>query len=81
MTTPGYPVLPSFPRLGFLVLLGWHGDSSQPVRVIGETPKRWRIEPTGQEPVRLAGKRWVRPGSSALVPKHAVRFAVEGGRS
>jgi hypothetical protein len=59
--------------LGWLHLDGWEGRTKQPVKVVGQTPKRYRIKPEGDIPVRLAGRsRSVRPGETVLVPKYAV---------
>jgi len=53
-----------------LMLTGWHGFSKQPVEVIGETPKRYRIR--AEKLTRLAGRhRYLEPGKTALVPKTA----------
>lgn len=49
------------------------GFRAIPVLVIGETPKRHRIEAV--KDMRLAGRcRSLKAGESALVPKTAVRF-------
>jgi hypothetical protein len=61
---------------GVLMKDGWAGRIDTPVLVVGETPKRFRITPPNDEPVKLAGRaRWLQPGQTALVPKHAVRLA------
>ena len=58
---------------GVLVLDGWAGRTEQPVLIVGETPKRYRIACV-DKPVKLGGRnRWLNPGSTALVPKSAVR--------
>ncbi|MDQ6900234.1 MAG: hypothetical protein M3072_12125 [Candidatus Dormibacteraeota bacterium] len=50
---------------------GWAGRSSQEVLVVEETAKRYRIQAITR--TRLAGRRrWLDPGQTALVPKHAV---------
>lgn len=60
---------------GVLMLDGWAGRSDWPVVIVGETPKRYRITPDGDKPVKLGGRsRWLQPGQTALVPKHAVRL-------
>lgn len=49
------------------------GRQEKPCRVVGETPKRYRIEvdqPTGLPP----GFTIMLPGQQKLVPKRAVRF-------
>lgn len=62
------------PRLAELFLDGWAGRRSQPVLIVGETPKRYRIRTTTAAPVRLAGRRrWLFEGETVLVPKTAVR--------
>ena len=49
------------------------GARRLPVRVIGETPTRYRIE--ADFTIRLQGRgRVLERGQSALVPKHAIRF-------
>lgn len=60
-------------RGGLLCLDGWSGRVEQPVAVIGETPKRYRIRAITR--TRLAGLyRWLKPGDTALVPKNAIKF-------
>ncbi len=60
---------------GFLILSGWAGRWKQAVRIVGETPKKYRIEPV-DKPVRLAGKqRYLHLGETILVPKHAVKIS------
>ncbi len=49
----------------------WAGRIESPCRVVGETPTRYRIE-VDQNIVLPRGV--LRPGTSALVPKTAVRF-------
>ena len=57
---------------GELGLQGWHGLTWTPCMVIGETPKRYRIQAI--ERMRLAGRcRWLEKGHTALVLKHAIR--------
>lgn len=52
---------------------GWAGRTEQAVTVVGETPKRYRVQPVGQERVCLAGRgRSIGPGETALVPKKSV---------
>jgi hypothetical protein len=64
----------AFPWFGELGIVGWHGCIWQPVKVVGETPKRYRIEAT--EKTKLAGRcRWIEVGQTALVPKGAIRKA------
>ena len=60
-------------RRGWLVLGGWDGVSFREVSIIGETPKRWRIQ--ALERTKLAGRdRWLEAGETTLVPRRAVRF-------
>lgn len=57
----------------WLHLSGWEGYTTQAVSVVGETSERYQITPAGSEYVKLRGaSRWLRPGDTALVPKHAV---------
>lgn len=51
-------------------VMGWHGRTWKTVRLIGETPKRYRIQAI--EETRLPC-RVLQPGHHALVPKSAVR--------
>ena len=53
---------------------GWAGHISDPIVVIGETPKRYRIRFLRES--YAPGKRWrlVGPDTVLLVPKHAVTF-------
>jgi hypothetical protein len=62
-------------RKAFLDLDGWAGRSREPVLVVSETPKRYRIRNPSDEPLRLAGRsRYLRPGAETLVPKSAITF-------
>ena len=58
-----------------IVLLGvsgWHGTTWKPVKFIGETPKRYKIQAITK--TKLAGRnRWLSPEEVTFVPKHAVR--------
>jgi hypothetical protein len=59
---------------GYLVTHSpWGGFSTRTkVEVVGETPKRYRIRALTK--TRLAGRmRYLEPGATVLVPKHAVR--------
>lgn len=61
------------PRIGTLYTSSWAGTLKQRVNVIGETPKRWRIEALKR--TRLGGRRrFIEQGETALVPKFAVKF-------
>lgn len=61
-------------KQAYICMDGWGGRTEQAVLVIGETPKRYRIKAVMR--TKLAGRsRWIYVGETALVPKHAVRFA------
>lgn len=63
----------TFPRPGVLVMWSWGGETRQPVEVVGETPKRYRIRALHR--TKIGGRnRWLERGDKALVPKGAVRF-------
>jgi hypothetical protein len=58
-------------RFGLIHLDGWSGRTTERVRIVGETPQRYRVEAITR--TRLAGRcRWLAPGDRALVPKRAV---------
>lgn len=60
---------------GYLGLDGWAGISWTKVRIVGETAHKLRITPVDDKRVKLGGRsRWLEPGDTALVPKHAVRL-------
>jgi hypothetical protein len=64
----------TYPR-GVLCLNDWSGYCEQPVAIVDETPKRYRVTPAGTEAVKLSGRsRWLSPGETALVPKAAVKL-------
>ena len=68
----------AFPCDGFLHLDGWQGRSQQRVRVVGETPKRYRI--TAISETRLGGRwRKLSAGETGLVPKRAITFSIQPG--
>lgn len=48
------------------------GESTQTVRLVGETPAHYRIMPTPAGAIRLAADRWLRVGETALVPKRVI---------
>ena len=55
-----------------IVLNGWGGLFMQEVELVGQTAHRYRIRAI-DKPVRLAGRnRYLQPGETALIPKHAV---------
>ena len=65
---------------GILKLDGWAGTTLQPIIVVAETPKRYRIR--AEQETRLAGRcRYLRPGETVLVPKDAVRLSGESGNA
>lgn len=58
----------------FLCFDDWAGYHEEPVRIVGETRTRYRIQ-TDKDVIRLAGRyRYLRRGETALVPKRAVRI-------
>ena len=58
---------------GILLLNGWYGRTEIPVKVIGETPKKYRIKLTRL--TKLPGRnRWGQVGDVVLVPKYAIRM-------
>jgi hypothetical protein len=48
----------------------WAGRTRQKVRVVGETPKRVRI--LALSDLNLPGRRHIKAGETALVPKYAI---------
>ena len=62
-----------YPRRGaYLCLDGYAGRTEQPVIVVGETPKKFRIEAVGR--TKLGGRNlWIAAGQEALVPKTAIK--------
>lgn len=61
-------------REAYLLTDSYAGRSEQPVMIVGETPKRYRIKAVVR--TRMPGRcRWLYIGDMALVPKTAVRFA------
>lgn len=69
---PGLFLRATNQRPAVLCMDGWAGRSEQPVVVVGETPKRYRIRAT--ERTRLPGNRWIEAGETTLVPRYAVKF-------
>jgi hypothetical protein len=55
-----------------LTIIGWHGRIDFPVRIVGETPARYRVTPI-EGPITLPNRRVLHPGDSALVPKTAIQ--------
>lgn len=59
-------------RRAMVYVNSWAGLQGKPCRVVGETPKRYRIEV--DEPTKLPGARMLVPGERRLVPKGSIRF-------
>ena len=60
------------PCFGTLFTQSWAGTLKQKVKIVAETPKRYRIEAIKR--TRLAGdRRFIEEGETALVPKYAVK--------
>jgi hypothetical protein len=57
----------------FLRLVSTYGGYTEtPIRIVGETRCRYRIQAI--ERTKIAGRdRWLSPGATTLVPKHAVK--------
>ncbi len=64
---------------GFLVTDGWAGITKVPVKIEGETPKKYLVMLEGD--CRLPGKRIGKKGEVILVPKYAVRMEKRNGGS
>lgn len=56
---------------GVVCMDSWAGRAEKPCRIVGETPKRYRIE---VETRTLLPNGWLDPGQQRLVPKTAVRI-------
>lgn len=66
----------NFPFRGRLCLNGWGGYTETPVLVVGETPKKYRIEALMR--MRLGGRyRWLYNGERTLVPKDAIKVVAD----
>ncbi len=61
-------------RLAIVATDGWAGRIEHPVVVIGETPKRYRVESRDGKAYTFAANRRLAAGASMLIPKRAVRF-------
>lgn len=60
-----------------LWLNGWGGITKTEVKVVGQTPKRYRIEAI-KDRTKLAGRsRFINTGETALVPKRALTKIVK----
>jgi len=59
----------------WLRIIGWHGETYVPARVVGTTPKRVHLEAlaTYSIPSRKYGSRLVNPGDQFLVHPRYVR--------
>ena len=67
-------------RTGEICTDGWAGRRWQPVVIVAETPKRYRVQAPEHGAVRLAGRnRWLSGEQTALVPKDCVRATVSAG--
>lgn len=64
----------SFPAKGILIINGWAGRREIPVLIVGETPKRYRIQAI--QPIKLVG-RYIESGETNLVPQNAIDFECE----
>lgn len=63
-------------REALLCTNSYAGRREQPVLVVGETPKRYRIQAI--ERTRMPGRcRWLYAGELALVPKSAIKPALK----
>lgn len=62
------------PREAVIRLNSWAGYQEVPCRVVGETPKRFRI--TVDRPTKLPGVI-LQPNTPHLVPKTAIKFTAE----
>lgn len=60
------------PREAVVVYDSWAGRTEEPVEVIGETPKRYRVR--FRRAGFVGGNRAHAVGDIGLVPKYAVRF-------
>lgn len=70
MSSPDHPTVR-------IHMTGWSCNWSSQVLLIGETPKRYRIQAIKR--LRLPGRdRFLEPGESALVPKYCI--SSDGGR-
>ena len=71
MTTPGSVDYSPWPA--WLYTEGWYARRLQAIMVVGETPKRYRVQSADGDVVRLSGRSaTIRGTETALVPKYAV---------
>ena len=58
--------------IGTYALNGWAGITRYSVRIVGETPKNYRIKTISpHNKLKLPGRnRWLHPGETKLMPKH-----------
>lgn len=62
-------------RTGYLRTDGWAGRMDWAIFIVGETPKKYRIQAAVGD-IPMPGRRpSLKFGEKALVPKHAVRFS------
>lgn len=59
-------------KMAYICLEGRGGRIKHPCRVIGETPKKYRVEIL--EIVILPGNRKKQVGDITLIPKYAIKF-------
>ena len=59
----------------YLHLDTWAGRIREPVELIGETPKRYRIRLLSD--IRLPSRRQGRAGDEVLVPKYSISISDE----
>lgn len=60
-------------RQAYVAVDSWSGRHDYAVIVVGETPKRYRIQAVME--MRLPNRKHLKVGDTALVPKRAVRFS------
>lgn len=62
-------------RAAIVCVDSWAGRTESPCFVVGETPKRYRIEvATATLLPKRPGWMTLQPGETRLVPKRAIRF-------
>lgn len=72
-TPLSFPTEAKAPQKAFLCMDDWSGFHKEPVEIIGETPKRYRVKLLSN--CKLPGRnRSGNIGDVILVPKHAVSF-------
>jgi len=58
----------------------WYGRMEYPVRILGETPKRYRVTPLNGATITLP-RRFLHGDETALVPKTAVKIVPNNNMS